>query len=501
MYCDRNAIELGPERQLFLDDYIIDELFGVKRRPGQADKHPENPVLPPVEPWEDPYTHVFFTVMYDAKRLYRMWYQSWPGFIHNHDDGTYPLFNYATSTDGIHWQRPSLGLVEWKGSRDNNIFLPRFEGPHSVFEKPDEPDPQKRYRMLCLSPDRESWMLLYSPDGIHWPQNASEGTLLFPKIGILARDVATLIYDYRTSQWVMVCKLCRRVMDHPYGYARRCLGVTTSQDCRNWEYPQLVLVPDERDDARTAQRCARYADRLTTYHPDEVFCDFQQMVIWPYEGVYVGLISVFDASGMSPQANQDGLAHIELAVSRDLRHWERVADRDILIDIGSEGSFEQGMVLGISHQPVYLEHEIRVYYAGRSITHLGRAYWEPERRATPAGGVGLLTLRRDGFVALEVGMQGGYMLTKPFKFTGKSLYLNVEPGHRAHCHVAVEVLTPEGDPIPGLSREDCDPATEDTLLHRCTWKGGSDLSHIEGRVIRLKFHLHAAKLYSFWFET
>jgi len=42
---------------------------------------------------------------------YHMWYASHPGFC------------YARSKDGIKWEKPSLGLAEFEGSRDNNIVL------------------------------------------------------------------------------------------------------------------------------------------------------------------------------------------------------------------------------------------------------------------------------------------------------------------------------------------------------------------------------------------
>ena len=159
------------------------------------------------------------------------------------------------------------------------------------------------------------------------------------------------------------------------------------------------------------------------------------------------------------------------------------------------------MILGISSQPVYLEDEIRIYYSGRSPSHLNRSMWETHRLPELSGGIGLVTLRRDGWVALEVGMSGGYMLTKPFKFTGKGLFLNVDPARRAYGQVFVEVLTPEGEPIEGFSVKDCDPAEHDNLSHKVTWKGSWDLSSLEGRIIRLKFHCCASRLYSFWFES
>ena len=34
----------------------------------------------------------------------------------------------ATSTDGLHWERPKLGLVEYGGNKANNILYASAEG-------------------------------------------------------------------------------------------------------------------------------------------------------------------------------------------------------------------------------------------------------------------------------------------------------------------------------------------------------------------------------------
>ena len=44
----------------------------------------------------------------------------WKGF-----DGRNLLYTigYATSDDGVFWERPNLGLIEYEGSRDNNLVM------------------------------------------------------------------------------------------------------------------------------------------------------------------------------------------------------------------------------------------------------------------------------------------------------------------------------------------------------------------------------------------
>ena len=53
----------------------------------------------------------------------------------------------ATSKDGVHWEKPNLGKVEYKGSRDNNI-LPPGSGIPTLLD-PNETDPSRRYKAVA----------------------------------------------------------------------------------------------------------------------------------------------------------------------------------------------------------------------------------------------------------------------------------------------------------------------------------------------------------------
>jgi hypothetical protein len=444
-----------------------------------------------------------------------MWYQTWPRSL---ESSVKPgaVLNYATSEDGIHWQRPALGLVEWDGSRVNNIVLREYEYP-TVVERPDDLDPDRRYWLMCLTPDRKEWVVFVSPDGIRWTGPSGAG----PKrgFGILTRDTANLFYDEVGQQWVSPCKLCRRVGQWPDWSIRRCLGISTSADGETWEVPELVLAPDARDDAMAVRRMERVLDRLTTNHPDEYWCDFQNMQVLPYEGIYIGLITVFDASGMGPAGNQDGLVRVQLAVSRDLRHWTRVADRRTFIDLGPLRAFDSHMIIGPC-TPVVLPDQIRIYYGGFCVSHMDGRKWQRKPLPAVQGGIGLATIRRDGFVALEVGQVGsgrvtadpsgrtsagageGYFRTKHFTFTGRELCLNVDSAAygRANGVMRVEFVEPDDTPIAGFSREECDPIKVDSLRHSVTWGGSADVSRLQGKIVRLKFYCRTTRLYSFWFE-
>ncbi|SVE07021.1 uncharacterized protein METZ01_LOCUS459875, partial [marine metagenome] len=131
-------LDVGTKKQLFIDDLVIDETRGVTRNLNQPDKYAGNPVMIPLYPWEGR-LQLYGTVWRDEDGSWRMWYQGMGGmgvahmgldlkgtpFEFLNFDLKNLLYNicYATSNDGIHWERPNIGLVEHKGSTDNNIIL------------------------------------------------------------------------------------------------------------------------------------------------------------------------------------------------------------------------------------------------------------------------------------------------------------------------------------------------------------------------------------------
>ena len=58
---------------------------------------------------------------------------------------------YAESKDGIHWEKPNLGLVDWEGSKDNNIILDRLGTHCFVAFRDDNPNcpPEARYKGIA----------------------------------------------------------------------------------------------------------------------------------------------------------------------------------------------------------------------------------------------------------------------------------------------------------------------------------------------------------------
>ena len=111
---------------------------------------PRNVVLETNEGWEGNGTN-YITVFRDGDR-YRMYYRAGHySYIGGKDrPNRKDIYCYAESTDGIHWKKPVLGIINWAGSFKNNIILDSI-GSHAFSPFLDRnPDcaPDAKYKAL-----------------------------------------------------------------------------------------------------------------------------------------------------------------------------------------------------------------------------------------------------------------------------------------------------------------------------------------------------------------
>ena len=111
------------------------------------------------------------------------------------------------------------------------------------------------------------------------------------------------------------------------------------------------------------------------------------------------------------------------------------------------------------------------------------------------GSTGIAFLRRDGFASMEAGAEVGTLTTRPVRFAGEQLFVNVDcPKGK----LLVEVLDEENRPAEGFSVDRCEPVSTDSTLAQVTWKDAPSLGKLAGKPVRFRFHLTSGSLYSFW---
>ncbi|HEY1786297.1 MAG TPA: hypothetical protein VGG30_12135, partial [Pirellulales bacterium] len=100
--------QAGSVAQLFIDQIVVRQADNVAFTLHPARKHPANPLLVADQPWEGWRIESYGNVLFDREeQLFKMWYIG-------DSPAHFPSYAalYATSTDGIHWEKPLVGTVE-----------------------------------------------------------------------------------------------------------------------------------------------------------------------------------------------------------------------------------------------------------------------------------------------------------------------------------------------------------------------------------------------------
>ena len=108
------------------------------------------------------------------------------------------------------------------------------------------------------------------------------------------------------------------------------------------------------------------------------------------------------------------------------------------------------------------------------------------------------TLRMDGFGSMHAPLSGGEFLTKPVVFAGAELVVNFSSS--AAGGLRVELQDAVGKPLGGFTLADSEDIFGDSIERVVKWTGGSDVSALAGKSVRLRFALRDADLYSFRFR-
>lgn len=429
-------------RQLFLDDYLIGEMKGLKRVLHQPTKHAANPIIAGAQPWET--SADMPSVLFDQGQ-FRLWYRAL-------DVKSTCRMAYAESKDGLTFDKPILNLIDFAGKKENNlVWGPMGDWANMVLKFPDEPDPAKRYQCLI-------WALpacggyygnigLYSPDGLRWTMTDR------PKAGKLDHAY-NYCYDPLRKEYLSLIQFQTRP---------RTVGRMVSGDFVNWKERQEVLVPDKADPPGT---------------------EFYIPTITMIDDLYLCFLHIFHTNVKEALPRKFGTIAIQLATSRDGLHWKRAGERQVFLPLGPKGAFDHGMVFFVG-PPVEHKGEVRFYYCG----------WDGDHGATKRkAAIGLASLRQDGYVSLEPQKEEGELTTRPFKLDGANVEVNADARRGA---LRVAVLDAAGKPVPGFDLADATPNTTDGLAQRLGWKGNKDLASLAGKVIQLKFHLRNARLFAF----
>ncbi|MEO7650818.1 MAG: hypothetical protein ABIZ80_10150, partial [Bryobacteraceae bacterium] len=217
-----SPFDVGTRAQLFADQLLVHDTQGIAFRQHVAEKHALNPILKADKEWEGWRLVIYGEVIYDEQdRVFKMWYCSEsPGYFGGGPRDSHVVTLYATSTDGVHCDKPLVGTLPAMKSVRHNVVADAELA--SVTKDLKEPDPARRYKMIAFKdrPRAERGYHTYvSPDGLNWSG--------FSKQPICpGSDVITGYFDERLGCYVALAKINALVR----GHKRRVFHLITSKD-------------------------------------------------------------------------------------------------------------------------------------------------------------------------------------------------------------------------------------------------------------------------------
>lgn len=468
--------------QLFVDQVLVRETEHIAFTLHPAREYPENPLVTADLPWEGWRLEIYGNVIYDEEEsLFKMWYLG-------EETETFPHYAvyYAISKDGIHWGKPLTGTVQTDRYPEHNIVAADIILP-SVIKDNRDPDPEKRYKMIGWDQKRHGYHTWVSPDGLHWNPFSQEP---------LCRggDVITGYYDEQRGLYVAFPKIGHVVR----GQDRRVFWLITSPDFETWSEPELVITPDLRDDASSLARIEEARPILDV--PDDpalMRTEFYGVGAYPAESCTLAFLWMLTINNNARYGNHEGPGELQLAVSRDLRHWERPF-RTPCVPRGKPGAWDGGFFTTQS-RALEVKDEVWLYYTGSTYTHGTPCLYRAEntgRHTTQTGSIGLAIWDRDRFVSADASSDGGTLTTVPIVFTGQRLELNART--KPEGSITISLLDVAGKPLPGF--ETSESVTGDDLRHTVRWNGSTDLSGLIGKPVTIRFDMRSAELFSFAFR-
>lgn len=502
-------IDVGDRRQLFIDHLFVQDTRGVALETHQPRKTGERTIATD-RPWEHGGIGPYSSVLWDQGR-YHLWYHAMDQKLW-HTSPVAGSICYATSEDGITWRKPDLGLVEYKGSRQNNIVvghgaagLTLGQDGMMVFVDPNAP-PGARLRMVNRFSQKgegksEGVNIMSSGDGIHWSLTHENVMTYRPEVkGHHLDSQNVMFWDDSLNKYVaFVRRNLKNTATQGRAIARgesdRLGGFPLTQDL------PVVFTPDGPDPVHGGASVVDYYNSAAIRYPwaDRVYLLFPQ-------AYYHYTRNLREYARDAP--TNAGPMDTQFAASRDGLRWERYG-RQPFVRVGMKGEFDchsarliYGLVPDRSGREVYM------YYRASDWLH-GWDRDERNRALLTKTGVGAdrdiavlsrVVLRRDGFVSVTAGHEGGEFTTPPLKFSGRRLRLNVDTS--ATGIVRVACLDAEGKPLAGYALEDCDLIhTANDINRGVTWRGSAEVPATAAGVVRLRIALRDTDLYAFQFTA
>ncbi|PHN02374.1 glycoside hydrolase family protein [Flavilitoribacter nigricans] len=452
------TIDIGSERQLLVDHYLIDTLDEVALK--LHEPQDMGPVMYFDRPWEGQFS-AYCTVIRDGD-LFRAYYRGLP--VSGRDGSTNEVTCYAESDDGINWRKPSLELFDVHETKANNVILANAAPVTHNFSpfldtRPGVPVEEK-YK--ALGGTVESGLIAYhSPDGIHW-KKVQEAPVITDGM-FDSQNVA--FWSESEKKYVAYVRVWTG-----NGYSGyRSVGRTTSDDFIHWSETTPMTFGDTP------------LQHLYTNQTHPYFRAPQ---------IYISIAARF----MPNRQVVDEQSAEKLGVNP--KYYKDCSDAIFMTSRG-ETEYDRTFLESFIRPGIGLENWVsRTNYPALNVLQTSpteMSVYVNQDYAQPSAHLRRYALRLDGFTSASAGFDGGTMVTRPFTFSGEELFLNFRTS--AAGSIRAYIVDAETGKILESSTE----IIGNEIERAVSWGSSRSLGHLAGKAVRLKFGMQDADLYSFRF--
>jgi hypothetical protein len=231
MGTEKDVLKIGNRIEMFVDDYLLGSTNKAALRMNSPQRR--EIVLKMDKPWEGLGSGIYSVVFKDDD-IYRMFYRaSFPG---NESDSTPGQgCAYAESQDGINWDKPNLGIIEYEGQDTNMVFT----GPNAHNFSPfidKNPDRKGDEKYKAVAGHHTSGLMGYkSDDCLHW--QLIQDNSLFTKGAFDSHNL--VFFDTNYNKYVCYSRYFAstdKTFDLSTGV--RAIQHNYSEDFLNWSDPE-----------------------------------------------------------------------------------------------------------------------------------------------------------------------------------------------------------------------------------------------------------------------
>ncbi|OAI57827.1 hypothetical protein AYO49_01815 [Verrucomicrobiaceae bacterium SCGC AG-212-N21] len=435
---------------------LLTSLVPGDKSSSQDPNHPNKPVLG-IGAKDDPDgRRVYFAgTILQVGDEYRMWYSGYDAEASRH-------LCYATSKDGLHWEKPKLGIVNYKGGTANNLLS--LDGDERikaslflVLHDPEDPDSARRFKMARENDPNNSVRVAFSPDGLRWKSAADGKFVIAAEPSGLTKHKGLYYLNGHAG-----------AIRHPVsGAHKRTMQTFVSADFENWT--EAAHMSFRRDSVPPRPI------------PDFEFNRGEQVhtgaSLWNRGNVVLGFYGQYH----NPDSDRrNSSVDIGLLVSPDALHFkEPIPDFKIVPGAEEVDRAEPRLTQG------------QAFLNIGDRTHFYYGVWTEVNRDGPTG-VRVATWPRDrlGYFRVAPGQKIGHCISAALipPREGAQVYLNAS-GLSEESQLAVEILDESFRPIPGYTAADCTPLKDKTGLRlSIAWGNKIDLGNQNGKPIRLRIN-------------